>query len=111
MQKAIHKVLILGTILWLCVLSVAVITLQTYPKPKIGFIDSQLLVTNQAQKIGALYPNGKLPPEKLQLLAMQIKDSVARYAKDHNLILLAKGAVWGGAVDYTSNIIDALKSE
>ena len=42
---------------------------------------------------------------------MQIKDSVARYAKDHNLILLAKGAVWGGAVDYTSNIIDALKSE
>ncbi len=111
MQKAIGKILILGAGSWLGVLSVAVIILQTYPTPKIGIIDSQLLVTNQAQKIGALYPNGKLPPEKLQLLATQIKDSTARYAKDHNLILLAKGAVWGGAVDYTSNIIDALKSE
>lgn len=112
MQKAISKILILGAMLWLGVLSGAVIILQTSLQPKIGLIDSQLLVANQAQKIGVLYPNGKLPPEKLQLLANQIKDSTARYAKENNLILVAKGAVWGGdAVDYTPYVIDALKSE
>lgn len=96
----------------ICLVALAVVIFKTAVQPKIGFIDSQLLVTDQAKKIGALYPNGKLPPEKLQRLADHIKDSTARYAKDHNLILLAKGAVWGGdAVDYTSYVIDVLRSE
>jgi hypothetical protein len=107
MLKIILKFLIGIAIVWLIV-----ILLLTVKKPKIGVIDSQALIASQSHKIAAFYPNGNLPSEQLQLVARQIKTSITAYAKAHNLILLAKGAVWGGEiVDHTDNLINILKQE
>ncbi len=110
MKKLAYNLLILAVIVWLGLITVML--LRTLKQPKIGLVDAQLLITNQAQKIASLYPNGNLPPEKLLQLAEQIKSSVETHAKNNNIILLAKGAVWGGKLlDYTENIIAALKEE
>ena len=110
MKKLAYNLLILAVIVWLGLITVML--LRTLKQPKIGLVDAQLLITNQAQKIASLYPNGNLPPEKLLQLAEQIKSSVETHAKNNNIILLAKGAVWGGKLpDYTENIIAAHKEE
>ena len=110
MKKLAYNFLILAVMLWLWLITVML--LRTLKQPKIGLVDAQLLIANQAKKIASLYPNGNLPPEKLLQLAEQIKSSVETHATDHNIILLAKGAVWGGTLpDYTENIIAALKEE
>ena len=110
MKKTAYNFLLLAAIVWLGLITVML--LRTLKQPKIGLVDAQLLIANQAQKAASLYPNGNLPPEKLLHLADQIKSSVDTHAKDHNIILLAKGAVWGGKLpDYTENIIAALKEE
>jgi hypothetical protein len=110
MKKLAYNLLILAVIVWLGLITVML--LRTLKQPKIGLVDAQLLITNQAQKIASLYPNDNLPPEKLLQLAEQIKSSVETHAKNNNIILLAKGAVWGGKLpDYTENIIAALKEE
>ena len=110
MKKLTYNFLILTTILWLGLITVML--LRTLKQPKIGVVDAQLLISNQAKKIAELYPNGNLPPEKLLQLVDQIKSSVETHAKDNNIILLAKGALWGGKLpDYTENIIALLAEE
>jgi len=110
MKKLAYNLLILAAILWLGLITV--ILLLQHKQPKIGLVDTQLLISNQAQKIASLYPNGNLSSEKLLQLADQIKRSVETHAKANNIILLAKGAVWGSELpDYTENIIAALKEE
>ena len=110
MLKIMPKFLIGIAILWFTVITV--ILLLIVKKPKIGVIDSQALIASQSHKIAALYPNGNLPPEQLQLLALQLKTSITAYARVNNLILLAKGAVWGGEIiDHTDNLINMFKQE
>lgn len=109
MLKIILKFLIGITIVWFAII---VILLLIVKKPKIGVVDSQALIASQAQKIASFYPNGNLPSEQLQLVAHQIKTAITAYAKARNLILLAKGAVWGGEiVDHTDNLINMFKQE
>ena len=104
MHKLTYSFLILA-IVWL--IAATVFLVQIIMKPKIGCIDLNTLVATQAQKISSLYPNGQLPPDQLQLLADNIKISVAVYAKENNLILLAKNAVWGGElIDHTQDLIN-----
>jgi|JI6StandDraft_1071083.scaffolds.fasta_scaffold183412_2 hypothetical protein len=110
MKTVVYKFVILGMIIWLLVITIFLLIITQ--KQKIGLIDSQMLITNQAQKIASLYPKGNVPTEKLQQLADQIKNSVDFYARANNIILLAKHAVWGGDLpNYTQNIIEANKED
>lgn len=81
-------------------------------QPKVGIVDPQVLITNQAAKIAKNYPNDMAPANKLQQIAKNLKETAADYAKEHKMLLLVKNAVWGGNLpDHTDQIIDAIKEE
>lgn len=85
---------------------------QQFNKPILAVIDTQALVAIEAQKMAESYPNGKVQPEKIQSIADGLKRKVDRFAKEHQLVLLAKGAVWGGELkDYTEQMIEIMKAE
>jgi hypothetical protein len=102
MQKLITNILVVVAIGWISVLTVMLIRV---PKAKIGFVDTQQLIATQAQQFGRKSPSN----QELQILAAKIKTTVANYALDNNLILIAKNAIWGGElIDYTAEIIALL---
>lgn len=108
MPKLILNILIVTAILWLGVITFILIFGS---RANIGFIDTQRLIAHQAQQIGASYPN-QLSQKELQLLADKIKTTVANYAFEHKLILIAKNAICGGElIDYTSEIIALLRGD
>ena len=111
MKKPSAYFLTLGTGLWLLCLT-AIIVLQTVQRPTIGIIDAHALVAIEAKTFAQLYPKGSVPPEALQKIADKLKDAVADFAKEKGLVLLAKGAVWGGELpDFTDLMIEYLKKE
>lgn len=102
MQKLITNILVVVAIGWI---SAVTFMLIRVPKAKIGFVDTHELVASQSQQIGHKSPSN----QELQILAAKIKTTVANYALDNNLILIAKNAIWGGELtDYTPFIIALL---
>ncbi len=80
------------------------------PRKPLGIVDAHALVSLEAQKALALYPKNQLPPEKLHEIAMHLKKRVEAFAAEQKIILLAQGAVWGGALpDYTESVMEWLK--
>ena len=103
MQKLITNILVVVAIGWISVVTVILIRM---PRAKIGFVDTGQLVLSQAQQIGHKSPS----TEELQILAAKIKTTVANYALNNNLILIAKNVIWGGElIDYTPEIIALLE--
>ena len=75
-------------------------------------VDTAVLVSKQAEQLAARYPKGKMVASELQQIAEQLKESVARIAKEKNLVILAKGAVWGGDLpDYTHVILEHIAAQ
>lgn len=104
MPKLITNILMVATLLWLGLIT---IMLWRLPQEQLGLIDTQRLVAHQAQQLGA--SQSQLSPQQMQLLADKIKATVASYALQHKLILIAKNAIWGGVlIDYTPQVIAAL---
>lgn len=99
----LHKLLVVsGVVVFSAMLG---LLYQIKAIPKIGYVDTQALVSIYAKKLANNYPTGQLPNDELLKVAEHIKRTIARYAKEHNLILLAKGAVWGGElIDYSNQI-------
>lgn len=80
-----------------------------HPSPSLGVVDAQTLVTMEAQKVVKDYQTGVVPPERLQRIVTRLKQKVDRFSCEHNLILFARGAVWGGELpDYTEVFLEAL---
>ena len=72
-------------------------------------IDTQLLVRLKAEDLAESYEHCPVPPHKLQQIAEQLKEKMQAFADKHHLIVLSKGAVWGGKLpDYTEAFIDYL---
>jgi hypothetical protein len=84
---------------------------QFWSQPKIGVVDPEVLVAEQATKVAESYPRG-VPAGKLQQIAEDIKNTTTRYAEEHRMLLLVKNAVWGGELpDHTDHILKMLKEE
>lgn len=82
-----------------------------YACPKIGVVDTNLLVAKEAQIIAKAYPKG-VPAAKLAKIASKIENTTVNYAKKHRLLLIAKQAVFGSQfLDYTGNILQLLKEQ
>lgn len=80
-----------------------------YAWPKIGVVDTNLLVAKEAQIIAKAYPKG-VPAGKLATIASKIEDTTVNYAKKYRLLLIAKQAVCGSDLpDHTDNILKLLK--
>ena len=110
MKKNMRNYLLILS-LWILVLTVGFL-FQSMPKKVYGVIDTQSIVAIEAQKIAALYSKNDIPPEKLQIIAEKLKEKVEFFANKQNLVLLAKGAVWGGDFpDYTDRVIEFLQEE
>ena len=96
--------------LWLCTLTTFVAFQMQ--KPTMGVIDPHALIAIEAKTMAKAYPNGNVPTKVLQDLAERLKAHVNNFAKEENLILLAKGAVWGGELpDFTDLMIERLEKE
>ena len=79
---------------------------------RFGLVDTQAIVSLEAQRSLALYPKNQLPPEKINEIARRLKKRVAEFAEANQIILLAQAVVWGGTLpDYTESVIQWLKTE
>jgi Skp family chaperone for outer membrane proteins len=97
--------------IWLLVLTLS-FSFQMMRQKTYGVIDTQSIVAIEAQKIATLYPQNNIPPEKLQVIVERLRQRVESFANAQNLVLFAKGAVWGGSFpDYTTDVIESLKAE
>ncbi len=98
-------------VLILVELTVLSIFIVLRPKYAFGTIDTTALVTKQAEMLAKHYPQGKVSKYLLQHGADQIKEKVATFAKDKGVVLIAKGAIWGGNLpDYTDKILQTLNT-
>jgi len=85
------------------------LTLSHKPKPSLGIVDAHTLVTVEAQKVAKEYPKGVVPPEKIHSIAARLKKMVDHFASENQVIIFAKGAVWGGELpDYTDYFLEKL---
>jgi hypothetical protein len=85
-------------------IAISLVLCQT--KERFGVVDAGVLVALQAKEIAKSYPNGQLPPEKLERISKNLKEKVQIWGDNRGLTLLAKGAVWSGQLpDYTDEIL------
>lgn len=78
-------------------------------QPSFGVVDAQALVQFEAQKLAKGASQKGIASEKLQEIAERLKQKVALFAYQHQVVVLAKGAVWGGDLpDYTEMILEDL---
>jgi hypothetical protein len=111
MNKQTFNRMVIGFLsgLQLCTL---VFVLKKPSQKNFGVVDAHALVSIEAQKVMAEDPKNQLPPEKLHEIAMHLKKRVEHFASTHTIILLAKGAVWGGELpDYTDSVMTWLQAE
>ena len=79
-------------------------------QPSFGIVDTQALVQFEAQKLAKESPRKELSDEKLEEIADRLKQKVKLFAYFNQVVVLAKGAVWGGDLpDYTETILEDLK--
>lgn len=111
MRFSIIKLGSLSMVMWLAGISFLIIHHQLTTQ-KLGVIDTHILVGIEAQKIAKDYPKGNIPADKLQNIAEQLKKVINNLAQEHKLILIAKGALWGGEVpDYTEEVATYLQKK
>lgn len=107
-MKKIRRIMLItaATIMVVVVLTLSVLNALVYRRQVLVTVDAAVLVAKQAEQLAARYPKSKVTTHELQQIADQLKESVARIAKENNLVILAKGAVWGGDLpDYTDMIL------
>lgn len=110
-MKKIRRIMLITTvaIVAVIVLSLSVSNTLAYRRPAFVTVDTVVLVSKQAEQLAARYPKGKIATIELQQIAEQLKESVSKIAKEKNLVILAKGAVWGGDLpDYTPAILELI---
>ncbi len=79
------------------------------PKYAFGTVDTSTLIAKQSQLLAKHSRQGKISQHILQEGANQIKEKVAAFANDNNLVIIAKGAIWGGTLpDYTEKVLQTL---
>lgn len=75
----------------------------------LGIVDTNAIISLQAQGLAKLYPQGQIPPEKLKSISDHLKEMITQWAMNKGVILVAKGAVWGGSLtDYTQSLVHDL---
>lgn len=82
----------------------------SFPKsPELGLVDTSLLVTEQAKHLAQNNPESALTPQRMRQITDNLKDQIGDWCLNRNIILLSKGAVWGGEItDYTQEILQGL---
>jgi cytochrome c biogenesis protein ResB len=79
-------------------------------QPSFGVVDTQALVQFEAEKLAKESPQEVLSDEKLEHIAERLKQKVKLFAYFNKVVVLAKGAVWGGNLpDYTEMILEDVK--
>lgn len=79
-------------------------------QPSFGVVDTQALVQLEAEKLAKESPQEALSDEKLEHIAERLKQKVKLFAYFNQVVVLAKGAVWGGNLpDYTEMILEDIK--
>ncbi|MBY0281473.1 MAG: hypothetical protein K2W94_04865 [Alphaproteobacteria bacterium] len=109
------KTIIQTTTIVLILFELTILSIFLFLRPKYAFgtIDTNVLIAKQSQILAKHYPHpqGKVSHHLLQQGADEIKEKVATFAKENNLVLIAKGAIWGGALpDYTEKIFHLLNA-
>lgn len=70
-----------------------------------GVVDVQRIIAEQAKNLASQYPQGQVPKEKLRETVEEIKETLDAWAHSRKIVLIAKGALWGGQVpDYTEHL-------
>ena len=84
---------------------------KVHHKPERALVDMQALIAQQSQRLAKTRP-GKVSARQVQEVSDRIKEILEIFAAKHNLILLAKGGVMGGALpDHTFEILTFLEQE
>ncbi len=79
-------------------------------RPSFGVVDTQALIQFEAQKLAKESPQKELSEKKLEEVANRLKQKINLFAYNNEVVVLAKGAVWGGDLpDYTEMILEDLK--
>ena len=112
-EKSMKKTIIQTTTIVLILFELTVLSIFLFLRPKYAFgtIDTSALIAKQSELLAKHYPQGKVSQQILQQGADQIKEKVRAFAKDNNLVIIAKGAIWGGNLpDYTEAIFHLLRT-
>jgi hypothetical protein len=107
------KIIIQTTTIVLILFEVTILSLFLFLRPKhaFGTVDTGALIAKQSEILAKHYPKGKVSSHLLQQGADQIKEKVGAFAKENNLVIIAKGAIWGGSLpDYTDQILQRLST-
>lgn len=81
-------------------------------KPKFGVIDTGFIVAEQAKVLAKMNPNTTFTPQRIREVTDNLKEQVDSFCHQKNIILISKGAVWGGDLkDYTQEIYADLNLE
>lgn len=107
------KIIIQTTTIVLILFEVTVLSIFLFLRPKYAFgtVDTNALIAKQSAILAKHHPHpqGKVNQQILQQGADQIKEKVRAFAKENNLVIIAKGAIWGGTLpDYTEQILQLL---
>jgi len=112
-KNCMKKTIIQTTTIILILFELTVLSLFLFLRPKyaFGIVDTNALIAKQSQLLAKSYPHsqGKVSHHILQQGADQIKEKVATFAKENNLVIIVKGAIWGGTLpDYTEKVLRLL---
>ncbi|MBW8309698.1 MAG: hypothetical protein K0M45_08730 [Candidatus Paracaedibacteraceae bacterium] len=73
--------------------------------PKFGIIDTSFIVAEQAKILAKQHPNTTFSPQRIRQITDELKEQVSQWCAHQDIILLSKGAVWGGDLkDYTQEV-------
>ncbi|MBP9728910.1 MAG: hypothetical protein KBD23_02065 [Gammaproteobacteria bacterium] len=79
-------------------------------QPGFGVVDTQALVQFEAQKLAKESPKKGVSDQQLEEIANRLKQKINLFAYFNRVVILAKGAVWGGDLpDYTEMFLEDLK--
>ncbi|NBT86334.1 MAG: hypothetical protein EBT45_07575 [Alphaproteobacteria bacterium] len=109
------KIIIQTTTIVLILFEVTILILFLFLRPKhaFGTVDTGALIAKQSEILAKHYPHPqrKVSHHLLQQGADQLKEKVRAFAKGNNLVLIAKGAIWGGNLpDYTEKVLQTLST-
>ena len=107
------KIIIQTTTILLILFELTVLSIFLFLRPKhaFGTVDTSALIAKQSQILAKHSPQGKVSQQILQKDADQIKEKVRAFARDNNLVIIAKGAIWGGNLpDYTEKVLHLLST-
>jgi hypothetical protein len=65
--------------------------------PVFAVVDTGVLISQRAQKLAKIHGT-KINPQQIQEVSEHLKDDLKSFAQVHQVILLTKGAVVGGAL-------------